>query len=71
MASACYDPSAAVSMLQKLHHKEQSMEALSRSSVPGFMRTHPLTDTRVDNVKKELAQVIMHCFICYWYASAC
>jgi len=56
MASACYDPSAAVSMLQKLHHKEQAMEAQSRMSVPGFMRTHPLTDTRVDKVKKDLAQ---------------
>jgi len=54
MARACYDPGACTTMLAKLNAKEQEAERQSRFSTPAFLRTHPLTESRVDLVRKEL-----------------
>lgn len=55
MARACYDPAGAPSMLSKLHRQEKQMEAAAGGGalrLPAFLRTHPLTEDRVDRVKK-------------------
>ena len=50
-ARACYDPSAAATVFEKLGEAER---AAGGGSVPAFMRTHPLSDRRVKRVRAEL-----------------
>ena len=52
MARACFDPSAAPSMLSRLDHLEQ--ESARRGQVPALLRTHPVTSERMDRVRREL-----------------
>ena len=51
-AQSCFDPSAAIMVFQKLGDYERKS---STASIPGFLRTHPITDKRVEAVRKELA----------------
>jgi predicted Zn-dependent protease len=51
-AQACYDPSAAIQVFQKLGAFEKQT---SMASTPDFLRTHPLSDVRVKRVKNELS----------------
>lgn len=50
-ARACYDPSAAATVFEKLGEAERRAGG---GSVPAFMRTHPLSDRRVKRVREEL-----------------
>lgn len=50
-AQSCFDPAASVSVFQKLGDYERQG---STASIPGFLRTHPITDKRVSAVRKEL-----------------
>lgn len=50
-AKACYDPSAAAAVFQKLGVEEAKAGG---AQVPGFLRTHPLTEDRIRNVQKQL-----------------
>lgn len=50
-AQSCFDPAAAILVFQKLGDFERKS---STSSIPGFLRTHPITDKRVTAVRKEL-----------------
>lgn len=50
-AQSCYNPAAAVSVLQKLGEAERRS---STAAIPGFLRTHPLSDKRVERVREEL-----------------
>ena len=50
-AKACYDPSAAAAVFQKLGAEEAKAGG---AQVPGFLRTHPLTTDRIANVQKQL-----------------
>jgi len=52
MAKACFDPGAMPNMLAKLHKMERTMEGTA--AVPAFLRTHPLTNVRVDKVMEQL-----------------
>lgn len=49
-ARCCYDPSAAVTVFSKLG----AAEAATGVHTPTLLRTHPLSDARVDRVRKEL-----------------
>ena len=51
-ARACYDPSAAATVFEKLGEAER--RAGGGGNVPAFMRTHPLSDKRVKRVRAEL-----------------
>ena len=51
-ARACYDPSAAATVFEKLGEAER--RAGGGASIPAFMRTHPLSDKRVKRVRAEL-----------------
>jgi predicted Zn-dependent protease len=46
-ARACYDPLAAATVFQKLGEVEKKMGM----SVPEFLRTHPVSQKRVENIK--------------------
>merc|ERR1712130_267353 len=48
-AQACFEPSAAIQVFQKLGAFEKKT---SVGSTPGFLRTHPLSETRVKQVQK-------------------
>ena len=50
-ARACYDPSAAATVFEKLGEAERRAGG---GGVPAFMRTHPLSDRRVKRVRAEL-----------------
>jgi predicted Zn-dependent protease len=50
-AQACFDPSAAIKVFQKLGDYEKRT---SVGSTPGFLRTHPLSDDRVKRVGVEM-----------------
>jgi len=50
-AQACFDPAAAIQVFQKLGDYEKRTAV---GSMPGFLRTHPLSDTRVKRVKVEM-----------------
>ncbi|KAF5832828.1 hypothetical protein DUNSADRAFT_11167 [Dunaliella salina] len=54
MARACFDPKACTTMLQKLHSMEKK-QPLS-TATPAFLRTHPLTNERVQRVKDALPE---------------
>lgn len=47
-ARACYDPAAAATVFLKLGREE----AKSGVSIPKFLRTHPVTKERVENIEK-------------------
>ncbi|MEW5307657.1 MAG: hypothetical protein WDW36_010036 [Sanguina aurantia] len=53
MSRACYDPTAMPAMLAKLSRLEAQAEAQT-GQVPAFLRTHPLTSSRVDLVKEKV-----------------
>ncbi|KAA6419203.1 hypothetical protein WJX79_002881 [Trebouxia sp. C0005] len=50
-AKACYDPAAAAAVFQKLGAEEAKAGG---AQIPGFLRTHPLTENRIKNVQKQL-----------------
>ena len=50
-AQSCFDPTASILVFQKLGDYERKS---STASIPGFLRTHPITDKRVKSVQKEL-----------------
>lgn len=50
-AASCYDPAAAIPVFQKLGAIEKRSAV---AKIPGFLRTHPLTETRVKRVKEEV-----------------
>ena len=52
-ARACYDPSAAATVFEKLGEAERRASG-GGAGVPAFMRTHPLSDKRVKRVRAEL-----------------
>uniref|UniRef100_A0A7S3VQ66 Peptidase M48 domain-containing protein n=1 Tax=Dunaliella tertiolecta TaxID=3047 RepID=A0A7S3VQ66_DUNTE len=54
MARACFDPKACTTMLQKLHGQEKKQPLAT--ATPAFLRTHPLTNERVQRVKDALPQ---------------
>ena len=54
-ARACFDPSAAATVFEKLGEVERRASGGGGAgAVPNFMRTHPLSDRRVKRVKQEL-----------------
>jgi predicted Zn-dependent protease len=57
MARACHNPEACISMLSKLGEKEHQMER-NVLKVPAFFSTHPLTNDRVQRVKKEMKEAL-------------
>ena len=50
-AQSCFDPAASILVFQKLGDYERRS---STASIPGFLRTHPISDKRVTAVQKEL-----------------
>jgi predicted Zn-dependent protease len=46
---------------RNLHVQEKSLESRVGSSMPQFLRTHPLTDDRVKRVQDQLAEVRISC----------
>lgn len=50
-ARACYDPSAAVVVFEKL---EQLEKALGADAMPRFLRTHPVNSERIQKIKQML-----------------
>ncbi|GLI59996.1 hypothetical protein VaNZ11_002055 [Volvox africanus] len=58
MARACFDPSAATTMLDKLNRaeKETKQGRLMGPSLPPFLSTHPLTTDRVKLLQKDLPE---------------
>lgn len=50
-AQACFNPGAAASVFTKLGEVEKKMGG---DNIPGFLRTHPLTSSRIDEVRKNL-----------------
>ncbi|KAL3138676.1 hypothetical protein ABBQ32_006432 [Trebouxia sp. C0010 RCD-2024] len=50
-AKACYDPSAAAAVFQKLGAEEAKARG---AQIPRFLRTHPLTEERIRNVREQL-----------------
>eukprot|EP00201_Polytomella_parva_P002705 CAMPEP_0175078900 /NCGR_PEP_ID=MMETSP0052_2-20121109/24462_1 /TAXON_ID=51329 ORGANISM="Polytomella parva, Strain SAG 63-3" /NCGR_SAMPLE_ID=MMETSP0052_2 /ASSEMBLY_ACC=CAM_ASM_000194 /LENGTH=259 /DNA_ID=CAMNT_0016349047 /DNA_START=437 /DNA_END=1216 /DNA_ORIENTATION=+ len=68
MSRACYNPSAASSMLAKLNHCEKELEHSGFSSrAPPLLATHPLTGDRVEKIKEQLpdAYTMYHDSGCY------
>lgn len=55
-ARACYDPSAAATVFEKLGEAERRAGG---DGIPAFMRTHPLSDRRVKRVRAELPAAML------------
>lgn len=55
LARSCYDPAANVQMLQRLADHEKRAGGAA-AAVPAFVRTHPLTEARVESVRKLLPE---------------
>jgi predicted Zn-dependent protease len=55
LARACYDPEANVRMLQRLSSHERAAGGPA-AQVPGLLRTHPLTESRVARVRAALPE---------------
>lgn len=51
MARACFEPSAALKMLEKLDKLEKQSKA-----VPNLLRTHPVTADRIERMQSEMAE---------------
>lgn len=55
-ARACYDPAAAAVVFRKLGEMERKR---GLDKMPNFIRTHPQTEARIANVKKQLPDAMM------------
>ena len=58
MARACYNPTSAVSMLQKLHGLEAAQAQQTGGRMPAILRTHPLSEARVEAVRRNLPEAL-------------
>jgi metalloendopeptidase OMA1, mitochondrial len=58
MARACYNPHAAISMLQKLHGLEVQQARSMGGQVPSILRTHPLSEERVAAARRSLPEAM-------------
>ncbi|GMH35098.1 hypothetical protein BSKO_02966 [Bryopsis sp. KO-2023] len=58
MARACFNPSAAASVLNKLDKMEAKASKLPHDMIPDLLRTHPVTSERVKKVEQEIPEAI-------------
>lgn len=56
LARSCYDPAANVRMLQRLEMHEKKAGAGGGGRAAALLQTHPLTEDRVETVRKLLPE---------------